>query len=105
MTDYLIWIILTSVWCYGFHNAFEPDMILSKAGDYLRSKVSENLLKAFISCPMCMPSVHGTFIYLHACQGDYSVTGCLMFIVCASGINYVLYNLFPPTDINVKNHY
>lgn len=105
MSDYLIWIILTSAWCFGFHNAFQSDMIFGKLGDYLRSKFSEKLLKPFIGCPLCMPSIHGTFIYLHACQGDYSVTGWLMFIVCASGINYVIYNLFPPTDINVKNHY
>jgi len=105
MTDYLIWILLTSLWCWGFHNAFEPDEIFGKIGDWLRSKISEQVLKPFIGCPICMPSVHGTFIYLHACQGDYSVTGWLMFVVAASGLNYVIYNLFPPTDINVKNHY
>ena len=105
MTDYLLWILLTCAWCFGFHNAFQEGMIFERVASWLENRFTGFVLKPLYSCPLCMPSLHGTVIYLHACREGYSVFGWLMFIVCSSGINYVIYNLFPPTDINVKNHY
>lgn len=105
MTEYIIWILLTSFWCWGFHNAFEDGEIFGGIGNWLRARYNEMLLKPFIGCPICMPSTHGTLIYLHAYQGAYSFTSWIMFIVCVSGLNYIIYNLFPPSDINVKNNY
>lgn len=102
--EYLIWIFLTSVWCWGFHNAFEDDQIFFFIGKWARRNIHENWLKPFIGCPICMASVHGTFWYWYS-QTQYAFLTWIMFIVAASGINYVIYNLFPPSDIDVKNHY
>lgn len=104
MNDYVIWILLTSFWCWGFHNAFEDGQILYKVHVWLSHWVPYNLLKPLISCPICMTSVHGTFWYWYS-QDNYSFLTWIMFIVASSGLNYVIYNLFPHSEINVKNHF
>jgi hypothetical protein len=102
--QYLIWIILTSFWCWGFHNAFEPGELFGKIGDCMREKFTEFQLKPIIGCPICMSSIHGTTWYFIS-QPVYSFTSWIMFIVAASGFNYVIHNIFPPSDINVTNNY
>lgn len=97
MIEYLTWILLTSFWCWGFHNAFEEGQIFGKIGDYLRDNIVDFWLKPLLTCPICMSSIHGTIWYFIS-QPEYSFTSWIMFIVAASGINYVIYNLFQPTE-------
>jgi len=104
MTEYIIWIALVSLWCWGFHNAFQEEQIFDSIGIWLRRRIPEFWLKPLISCPICMCSIHGTAWYLIS-QPNWSLSYWIMFIVAASGLNYVIHNLFPPTDIDVKNHY
>lgn len=96
MTDYLIWILLVSAWCFGFHNAFEDEQIFGSIGNWFRKRIPEFWLKPLIGCPICLPSVHGTAWFL--LTQDWHFLTWIMFIVAASGINYVIYNLFPPND-------
>jgi hypothetical protein len=96
MTEYFIWVVLVALWCWGFHNAFEEGEIFGKIGDWLYNRFPEYWLKPLIGCPICMVSVHGTIWFL--LTQDWHFLTWIMFIVSASGLNYVIHNFFPKND-------
>lgn len=100
MSQTLFLILATSMWTIGLYLASEPDEILHTVrkittlvlGDYWSSPV--------LSCPYCMPSLHGFFICLvfHYYMGFHIAWywyGMQWVFVAASSsaLNYVLYNL------------
>lgn len=99
MTDFLLLLIVTSLWCIGVWNAFGPDMIFGKIGELARGTNTESrgfkvnkalpswVRKPLFDCPFCMASIHG-FASCTIFHGlDWMV---IPFIVCLSGLNYIV---------------
>ena len=89
MSELLQLIVITAAWSWGFYNAFQEGQIFGRAGDWLRENVPAYFLKPIIGCPVCMPSIHGTCLYLYF-TGAPSWGLWIATIVCASGINFVI---------------
>lgn len=51
-------LVITGIW-----NAFNRGMIFERLGDFLCSFLPKYALKPLFECPMCMASVHGTWIW------------------------------------------
>lgn len=52
-------LVITGIW-----NAFDRDMIFGKLGDFLHSLLPKWATMPLFECPMCMASVHGTWLWL-----------------------------------------
>lgn len=96
MIDVLVFIhllILSSLWCFGFHVVFKK-LILKTILEYDLDENWDGLswfakfaLKPLFACPPCMASVHGTAI--HFLNGGDPITW-IPFVVCLCGLNYVI---------------
>jgi hypothetical protein len=90
MSELLQLIVIVSAWCWSVYNAFQEGQIFGRAGDWLRDKVPAYWLKPVIGCPVCLPSIHGTGLYIAFSDGHYDPLTWIVTIVCASGINFII---------------
>jgi hypothetical protein len=100
MSELLQLIVIVSAWSWGVYNAFSEGQIFGRIGNWIRfnfsiynrvkKENSEYYLKPIIGCPVCMPSVHGTALYIAFSDGHYDPLTWIVTIVCASGLNFVL---------------
>lgn len=99
MIDFILLLVLTSFWCVGVWNAFDEGMIFGKVGIWARGRGGKTPVKAHLpawaikplfDCPFCMSSIHGFASYAIFHGIDWMV---IPFIVCLSGLNYVIINL------------
>jgi len=89
MTEFTLWIFLTSLWIWGIHFCFAKHQILWDINDWLTNKVPKWILKPLFKCPMCMASIHGTAFYL-ASPMPYKPLLHIMFMVCVCGLNNII---------------
>lgn len=111
MIDFILLLILTSLWIFGFRALFQEGMILEKVGDKLwgddggfikgvnykkiKGILPEWLCKPLFQCPPCMSSIHGTYSYFmffnHASLSNTD-TVCLWVVFCITlcGLNYLI---------------
>jgi hypothetical protein len=89
MSELLQFIAIVSLWSWGFYNAFQEGQILGRIGEWLRDEIVDTWLKPIIGCPVCMPSIHGTVLYLVIGE-SFNIVTLFVIIVCASGLNFVI---------------
>lgn len=87
MTNFLLLLPIASLVIVGIWNAFAPGMIFGWLADWLEKHVSEHFLKPVYSCPPCMASVHGTWVWFLA-GGD--LTWWPPFVLALSGLNRIV---------------
>jgi|DEB0MinimDraft_6_1074348.scaffolds.fasta_scaffold20758_4 hypothetical protein len=63
MIDFLIFSLITSLWCLGVYRSSFPEMILEPL-DKLLSKLPSFLYKPLIGCIFCMASAHTALVWL-----------------------------------------
>lgn len=87
MIDFILLLVLTSTWCFGFRALFQPDMILEKVGDWMWDK-SEFVSKPLFQCPPCMASIHGSIAFI--LFNDFFILQWIAFCICLCGLNYLI---------------
>lgn len=88
MKEWILYLILNSLWIWGFHALFAKEMILERVGDWLCDRLPEWITRPVFDCPTCQSSIHGTLVYFL-----FVNTGLLMwpvYCVCLCGLNYLL---------------
>jgi len=125
MTDFLLLLVLTSLWIFGFRTLFQEDMILEKLGNKLWGESLQYaadekyhptggwlpvwFCKMLFQCPPCMASVHGSYSFFllfdHHGISIIDTTGLwIAFCICLCGLNYLIMKaILEPRD--VTNHY
>ena len=91
MVDFLLYILFTSLWIWGFRCLFSEGMALDIVGDWLEDSYSEWITKPLFGCTACMSSVHGTISYF-----VFVNTGIWLwpvFCVCVCGLNFIIVKL------------
>lgn len=86
MTDFLLLLIVTSLWCIGVWNAFDENMVFGSSRKYI-DKWPSWIRKPLVDCPPCLASIHGFASYTIFHGLDLMV---IPFIVCLSGLNYIV---------------
>jgi hypothetical protein len=112
-TSLLTILILSSVWCFGFH-AVVKKLILREIFDYdldeawSRGYIQElpsgggipawvkSILKPIFACPTCMASVHGTAIFFAFVLGYLPLIMWPVWCICLCGLNFIIQNIIYP---------
>jgi len=75
----------------GIWTLFEKDMLLDKVGDYLVKQLPKWVTFPLFECPICMSSVHGTWIWFIT-NGEW--TGWPIFCIALCGaMKIIAHNL------------
>ena len=104
MQNTFLLILITSLWTVGIFLATSEGEILHGVKVGFQKALGEKWSQPFISCPYCMPSVHGLLIcatyHLYRYElyhvlpvWPWSLLRYLFVVVAASTFNYILYNL------------
>lgn len=104
MTDFMLYILITSAWIYGFHILFQEGYILEswakafiEVGDDRVQERRAWIAKPLFDCPICMSSVWGliwVFLGLPLCFHDTLPLRLLIpFIMCLCGFNTIISKL------------
>lgn len=92
MTDFLLLLILTSCWCFGFRTLFQEGFLFHSLGDKLWAW-SEFWSKPIFQCPPCMASIHGALAYIFFYDGYYGMS--IFFLICLCGLNFLITQIIP----------
>lgn len=87
MIHILLLLPLASLICIGIWNAFGPGMILGWLGNVWEKRLPDAINKPLWSCPPCMASVHGTWIWMLFGGG---LGMWLPFVLALSGLNRIV---------------
>lgn len=94
------WLLITTLWIWGIKAIFTYPFIFWKQGDWLDSNLPRYLVKPLISCPVCMPSIHGTCMFLYSDQTG--VMNWIIFVIALAGINYLIVEfLYPENNVEI----
>jgi len=97
MTDFLVWLIISSFWIWGFHFCFREKQIFGSTGNWLDNRLPKWICKPLFKCPMCMASIHGTAIYLLSPMA-YHPAYHLLFVMALCGLNDIIDGLTADYD-------
>lgn len=86
-SNFLFLLLIGCLICIGIWNAFKPDMLMGWLGEICDRYLPEAVNKPIWSCPPCLASVHGTWIWFLA-GGD--LTWWLPFVLALSGLNRIV---------------
>lgn len=95
MNDFIIYLVITSLWIFGVYAVFDSRHLLGKVGGWVMSQTSETLCRPLFRCPVCMSSVHGGLFGV--VFYDFTLT-VLPFIICLAGLNFIINSLLPEYD-------
>jgi len=90
MIDFLIYILIGSLWCFGIFKIF--DDILNPLAVIIECLIGHYWCKPLFYCPACMSSVHGITLGIIFFGLSFKV---ILFSVCLCGFNYVVNLLLP----------
>lgn len=85
--NFLTLLVIGCLVCIGIWNAFKPDMIFGWLGKIWDRRFPEWVSKPLYTCPPCMASVHGSWIWFLA-GGD--LTWGFPFVLALSGLNRII---------------
>lgn len=97
MTDFLVWLIISSFWIWGVHFCCRENQVLEILGNVIDNILPKWASKPLVRCPMCMASVHGTAIYLLS-PLPYFWYMHILFVVALCGLNDIIDGLTADYD-------
>ena len=86
MVDFILLLILTSLWIWGFHGFFQLSGLLDSIDT---TKMPNWLKKPMFSCPPCQSSFHGTFAFIMF-HHNLNILLWPIFVLCLCGLNYII---------------
>lgn len=87
MINYLLTIIICSLYCFGIWIASSDGMILHGVRELSKKYLPEVLYKPLFGCVVCFASIHGGYCYILLNGIDIMIIPAL---VATSGLNYIL---------------
>jgi len=103
MIDFILYLLLTSGWIWGFHALFQEGHILESVADWwfkdlspdnhFIDKAREWLGKPLFACAACMSSIHGTISYFIFLYKDFGIWLWPVFCIVLCGLNFVIIKL------------
>lgn len=106
MVDFILCVLLTSGWIWGFHALFQEGHILEFVSDWWFSedhdpqeltesqlKIRDYIAKPIFGCAACMASLHGTISYFIFAYKDFGLWLWPVFCIVLCGFNFVIIKL------------
>jgi len=91
MPELIPYLLINSLWIWGFHCLFSEGMSLNIVGDWLEHNYSEWITKPLFGCAPCMSSVHGTIGYFIFVNQGFATWP--IYCVCLCGLNFIIVKL------------
>lgn len=88
--EFIQYLIIGSLWCYGVYALFDYDHLFGPLGDWIESKLGENWIRPLFACPPCMSSVHGITIGFIVFGISWII---FPYIICLCGLNFIIKNI------------
>lgn len=92
MTDFIIYLVVASLWIWGVYAVFDSKHLLGKIAAWIEVNTSTTFCRPLFLCPTCMSSVHGILWGVLCYDFTYTV---FPFIICLCGLNYIINSLLP----------
>jgi hypothetical protein len=118
MIEFILYVLITSGWIWGFHCLFQEDHIFEFVADWwykddeeknyspepseLELKVREYIAKPIFGCAACMASIHGTISYFLFVYRDFGFWLWPVFCIVLCGLNFVIIKLTTKERIIVE---
>lgn len=97
MIQFLISLIPTSLFIYGFHIIFQDGHVFEKQGEWITNKIGEKWSKPLINCSICMASFWGTWGYFVGLPNLFGTEIYLKlwipYVFCIAGLNLIINKL------------
>lgn len=77
-------------WTWGIHCLLSEGFIFQGLGKVIERMIGSYWSKPVFTCPPCMSSIHGSFIYFLFINFDL---GVIPFAVCLAGANFIIVEL------------
>lgn len=90
MIEFILQLLLGSLWCYGIYAVFDNDHLLGPLGDWIESNTSTTFIRPLFGCPPCMASFHGGVLGFVMFGLTWTV---LPYMICLCGLNYIIKNI------------
>lgn len=90
MIDFILTLIIASLWIWGVFAAFDDGNIFSGIRKVAERLFGTELMRPVFGCPYCMASIHGGLIGFYWYGFSLVV---IPFVICLCGLNYVVTNL------------
>lgn len=92
MIEFILNLVVSSLWIWGFHCVFKPrfigfNILFELFGIVWYRAYRGYFMKPIASCPACMASIHGLFIgsILHITYWYIP-----LFCICLCGLNFII---------------
>jgi hypothetical protein len=109
ITQLILSIAFSSAWVLGLTIASQEDMILERFQKWgeAKEKQGQSWVKALITCPSCMPSIHSMFGYLFVWIAGYGLSWrfvamypIVIFFTCI--IVTIVWNVYLWIDVQIQ---
>jgi uncharacterized membrane protein YeiH len=87
MNDFFPRLLIASLVCFGWWNAFAPGMVFGWIADVLETRTPEWIQKPLYACPPCLASTVGTIMWFYL-GGDFTLW--VPFVLALSGFNRIV---------------
>lgn len=87
MTNFPLLLLVGSMICIGWWNAFLPGMVFGWLGKIWDKRLPEVMQKPLYSCPPCLASTIGSAVWFTA-GGSYELW--LWYVLALSGVNRII---------------
>ena len=94
------WLLITIAWIWGIRAIFTKPFIFWQTGDWMDNNLPRAVVKPLIRCPVCMPSIWGTYMFLYSDQ--IGIMNWIIFVISLAGINFLLIEfLYPENNVEI----
>lgn len=87
MTNFPLLLLVGSMICIGWWNAFLPGMILGRLGKIWDNRLPEALQKPLYSCPPCLASTIGSVLWFYS---GGTLEWWPAYVLALSGVNRII---------------
>lgn len=87
MSEFLLLVVITSLWIWGVFAVFDEGNLLWGVRKVCEATIGTSWCKPLICCPYCMSSVHGGLIGLWYYGFKPEV---IVLIFCVCGLNFII---------------
>jgi hypothetical protein len=108
MIDFILLLIIGSLWIWGFRTPFQEGYLLQKLGDIFRDEDDNSppnmigtwMSKPIFDCPPCMSLFHGCIIFFIIAPFLFHfalpLRQLIPYIICLCGVNYLIKTILYP---------
>jgi hypothetical protein len=92
VTDFILLLIIGSLWCFGIYAPFSEGYIFENIGNFGIKHLGK-LAKPLFACTVCMPSIHGSIIAVIFYDWTWMAGA---FVICLCGLNFIVKSILFP---------